>query len=178
MAGYALKVGARVLSWPEICVCCGATADRETRISAFRTTGVRVKHTSTTSWHVPICRVCLWHIRLIKASGAAFKSSVFAWLALFFVVLLLGTRAHSFLTERVVFIIGFMGPGFMGLGVLLWLMGLVRRTRRCTALSRPIRYRGRYGNTHEFVFRNRQVLDTFILANARQICSKVRRTWF
>ena len=64
-----IQVSAKIISWPSICACCGEQANASFRAKAVRTTGKRVKHTTTKAWDVPYCEQCLDHKR--KSDAAA-----------------------------------------------------------------------------------------------------------
>lgn len=171
MSGYAVQIGARQLSWPKMCACCGEPSEAELRVSASRTTGIRVRRTRVQTWRAPICVPCLSHTRLVRASGKAITWGVGVWLLAVFGALLMDEPSPVLAAT-----IALLPILIIVLAPLLWLMGWGKRIKKCTSYLRPVRYRGWYGSTHEFVFRNREVLDQLLAANPHKMRSEIRRT--
>ncbi len=55
-------VSARKLNWPPSCCCCLSQATTQMRLTATRTTGIKVIRTDKRAWDVPYCAACVAHV--------------------------------------------------------------------------------------------------------------------
>ena len=162
---YQFQISARVLNWPRQCACCAGTPDSNLRASASRTTGKRVKHTTTYWWEVPYCSTCLSH-------KAAYEAAFWwLWLGLGFALLIW-------------YAIGGTAGLAVGLGVLVasfWPFGKAKAKARaqmkgtCCNPVAAVRYRGWYGSVHTFEFDSETYTTAFLDANGRKTRSDVKR---
>jgi hypothetical protein len=75
---YEIQISARNLSWPRLCACCCGPANTMKRASASRTTGKRVRHTTTAWWEVPYCTSCLSQEALFRWAATILVGAVAA----------------------------------------------------------------------------------------------------
>src|SRR6266404_3441087 len=74
--------------FPPQCVCCGELANTTWAVSASRSRGTRVVHTSTRSWDFPYCSRCVHHASTYKGAG------VRAWIVILLFAAI-GIALHS-----------------------------------------------------------------------------------
>jgi hypothetical protein len=166
---YRVQISANMLSWPRLCACCGENPDAELRAAASRTTGVRVKHTTTSGWDVPYCSHCIKH--------TAAHAGASAWLYLGPIVALglwwfLGQQFDDARTGVIA------AGGSMLLSICLFCLVRVRATRlmleSCGSVTPAVRYLAWHGSFQTFVFSSKSYLDLFLAANSRKHCSDVK----
>lgn len=165
---YQLQVSAKLLSWPRRCACCMSEPNTHLRAAASRTTGKRVRTTTTSWWDIPYCTLCLDH-------KAKFDNAPMALLPL----ALLGV----FLWVLIASLTGSGGLGCV-LGLAVGLVGIwpysqaLQKARdvmkpHCTAEQAAVQYLTWHGTFHTFAFTNRQYLDLFVDANGRKTMSDI-----
>ena len=166
---YRVQISANMLSWPRLCACCGENPDTELRAAASRTTGVRVKHTTTSGWDVPYCSHCIKH--------TAAHAGASAWLYLGPIVALglwwfLGQSNDD---PRIGVI---AAGGSMLLSICLFCVARVRATglmfESCGSVTPAVRYLAWHGTFQTFVFSSKSYLDRFLATNSRKHRSDVR----
>ena len=183
-----VKVSARIVSWPQVCVCCLEPAECNATITATRTAGVEVVRTTSKTWTVPYCRLCLEHQDTYRNLEATRRRLVrgFLWAAL-----------AAFLAASAVFAVWRWPPedhitGGLAIPVafacLAWLVVLVppialrqRKAGRLSAwLDRQVSpacacrgpaaaYRGWRDSVHTFDFVGEEYARLFENENARKL---------
>jgi hypothetical protein len=161
---YECKVSAKILSWPGQCACCGEAAESHVRAAASRTTGTRVKKTTTSSWDVPYCVACLGHASEYKSADT--------WLTVGAIVGLLTAILIGLTSSNVP--IGLL----LGLAFFAGCTYLYRRAQgsakslmksACCTPAFAVQYSGWYGTVHTFHFESRSYAEQFISANAKKV---------
>jgi hypothetical protein len=166
---YRVQISANILSWPRSCACCGANPDTELRAAASRTTGVRVKRTTTSGWDVPYCSHCIKHTEMYAAASAWLYLGPIVGLGLWW---LLGQRYGDPRTGVIA------AGGSMLLSICLFFVVRVRATallfESCGSVTPSVRYLAWHGSFQTFVFSSQSYLDLFLAANSRKHRSDVK----
>src|SRR5213593_504629 len=72
-----IDVSGHQFTFPQVCACCGAPPDTVWTVSASRSRGKRVVHTTSKRWDVPYCKECAGHASLYRsAAGIALLAFV------------------------------------------------------------------------------------------------------
>jgi len=167
-----VQVSAKRLSFPPTCPCCGLQANTQVAITATRTTGKRVIHTTERSWTFPYCSSCLRHVAVWDAAASwMILTALGAMFAIF------SSVAYGLLARLV--------PGeYTGLGVVGGIGGIVlgiwRFTRKraearkmctsqCVVPARAVSYLGWYGTIQTFAFSSHAYAVTFAQANRSKL---------
>src|SRR4051812_13022499 len=78
-----VDVSGHKFSFPHECVCCGGAPQTILSVSASRSTGTKVVHTSSRSWDFPYCRQCMTHVRSSgNARNIAIGIAIVVWAGL------------------------------------------------------------------------------------------------
>jgi hypothetical protein len=167
---YQFQISAKLLHWPRKCACCSEPSNALIRASASKTKGKRVRHTTTSSWEVPYCTVCLSH-------KAAFDAASW-WLIGGFV---LGLLLWLLITNGTGSGIGGFIPGALVFGASFWPFVKAQASARaqmrptCCTPAVAVRYLGWYGTFHTFQFSSKTYTDEFLRANSSKNRSDVRQ---
>jgi hypothetical protein len=154
--------GSRIMFPPE-CACCCDIADTLLQVSATKTRGKRVIHTSTNVWDVPYCSRCVRHVK-----AAEFARS----LALFFAAL--SVVACVYLWNQVNSTTG-ATFGILGLACTAGVYGFMISHARsdcaasCARLGKAMAYLGWHGTLHQFEVVSRQFATDFMAANQKKL---------
>src|SRR5712664_3453183 len=86
-----IDVSGHQFTFPQLCACCGGTPDSVWSVSASRSRGKRVVHTTRKRWDVPYCHECVKHVSLYRSvAGIAVLTLVAAGILALIVGDLLG----------------------------------------------------------------------------------------
>lgn len=157
-----VEVSGKRISFPRHCLCCGRHPDTEIPVSASRSRGKKVIHTTTMTWRVPYCSACTRHVATWDAGSSALNGGLAVGIIGGIVLL-------------------FVAPP---LGVLTFIGGLVagfvmRSNKRalaksqcspeCAAVERAASYLGWSGTLESFFFASRPYAALFLEANASKL---------
>ena len=164
---FRFQISANFLSWPNSCACCGGNADTKLHASASRTTGKRVRHTTTSSWKVPYCSQCVRHKEAYESASnwlvASFVLGLIAW----FFVAKASSGSVGFFVGMVVALLGF------------WPCSKAQKQARslmlssCCSPTSAVQYIEWHGTFHTFVFASKSYLESFLAANSRKKRSEI-----
>jgi hypothetical protein len=158
-----IDVSGQKFVFPNVCACCNGKAEAELTISASKSKGKRVVHTTTLCWPISYCARCVNHIRAIEA--AAFSANVLVFLSLLVAAL-------------VWYSVGAM------VGFIAALLGIVASqvTRNklttqaramcgpdCACAKRAVSYLGWHGTLHQFEFTSADFARRFMEDNQRKL---------
>jgi hypothetical protein len=166
---YRFQISANLLSWPPSCACFGVDADTKLRASAFRTTGKRVKHTTTSWWEVPYCSRCMHHKRVFDATA---KWPVIGFVIGLLVWFLGGQNGNA---EA-----GFFAGTLLGsLTIIPYRAGRLKARAlmlpTCCTPSSAVSYIEWHGTFHTFVFASKLYLESFLSANSKKKRSDITK---
>jgi len=165
---HRVQISANMLSWPRLCACCGANPDANLRAAASRTTGVRVKHTTTSSWEVPYCSHCIRHTATYARASAWLYVGPIVGLGLWWLV------GQNYDDQRIGFIVA---GGSLLLSICLFYITRVRAralmSESCGSVTPAVRYLAWHGSFQTFVFSSKSYMDLFLAANSRKHRSDV-----
>ncbi len=158
-----VDVSGRVFSFPQHCVCCGVEPDRRLRISASRSRGKRVVHTTTHYWDVPCCSRCIRHQDAWKQADTVLSGMVALGIALA-IALVFSTGAGA---GFVAFVLALVA------GVALRVHGQRQARRQCASTCATpwpaARFTGWDGSFHCFEFDSRAYCTAFMTANSGKL---------
>jgi hypothetical protein len=160
-----VEVSAKLLKFPQQCVCCGGVPDTVYQAVATRTTGKRVVRTDSRSWDFPYCVGCAGHLAHYRAAGTARTAFV-----------LLGLLAGAAVAYGVNW---WAGAAALGVGLLLGqllhgqYMGAARSAclEGCITAGTPVVYQGWYGTVHTFDLACPQYVEAFERWNSAKLLS-------
>ncbi len=157
--------------FPTTCACCKGKADTHLRVSASKSTGKRVTHTSTNVWEIPYCDRCVQHV------SAAGDAEAQAWL--FGVV---SVVAGGMLWQLVTNLYGIpagivvcIPVGFVGwFGTVMPYRKRMAEARAmcgpgCVCVERAVRYLGWHGPLHMFWIESLDYALAFMVANQKKL---------
>ena len=144
-------------------------ANAELHAAVSHTKGERVRHTTTRSWSIPYCNVCLSHKFQFETAGrAALPLVVLGILAWIGVSAVTGSQVVGV----------FVGLPICLLSIRPYKKALAKARavlkQGCTSETAAVRYVDWYGNFHTFDFTNREYLNAFVAANRRKTMSDIR----
>lgn len=149
--------------FPPTCACCNDKADTELTVSARKSTGKRVIHTSTNTWDIPYCDHCVEHVKAAEAAVTL------AW-----ALGVLSIAASGVLWYSVTPFLG-IPVGVIGLvgAVLLYnkLMGGARAVcgADCVCVEKAVKYLGWHGPLHKFNIASLDYALAFMVANQKKL---------
>ncbi len=157
-----VDVSGRMFCFPRSCVCCGAEPDAQLRISASKSRGKRVVHTTTHWWDVPCCSRCLAHQHTWAQADTSFNA-VLGLGAIFLVFLTFTTCAGGLVAFSVALLIGLLvrGRGRR--------KALAQCSSACAAPTPTARFTGWDGSFHCFEFDSREYCGAFMVANSGKL---------
>jgi len=159
---YRVQISANLLTWPRECSCCGGNTDTKFRASASRTTGKRVRNTTTSWWEVPYCYQCIRHKETFESAAIWLSVSFVAGAFLWYFVAQSSSAMVGFIVALVVVVIGFIPYN-----------KVVNKAKEqmsesCCSLTEPVQYTEWHGTFHTFVFASKAYLDLFLSENSRK----------
>jgi len=159
--------------FPPECACCGGAPQARFTVFASRTTGKRVKHTTSQSWDFPYCQRCVEHVR--AARGANVTASVIAVFSILATVLAFASDLGTPVPGVVVFLGGMGGTIFTRNK----LMNAARRMmmQPCVSLHRAVDYLGWHGTCHKFDVLSQKYALTFMLSNQKKLVNVRQDVW-
>jgi hypothetical protein len=166
--GYQFQISAKILSWPRQCACCGESADNHFRAAASRTTGTRVKKTTTSWWEVPYCSECLAHKAKFESANIwLIAGLILGLLAWFFV----GSGTDSGIAG---FFVGalLVGGSFSPYSQAKKAAETMMK-QSCCSPGAAVQYVQWHGTMHTFIFESKPYLDSFLASNAKKTMSNV-----
>jgi len=167
---YRVQISANMLSWPRACACCGRAADAHIRATSSRTTGKRVRRTTTSWWEVPYCSACVKHkVKFESAHNWLVAGLVIGILAWPLIGVFTGNGIAGFLVGVLIFLVC-LSPYNSAKKSALGLMN-----QECSTPWSAVRYIDWHGTFHTFIFHNRAYLDSFLVANNRKTRSDITR---
>jgi hypothetical protein len=149
--------------FPTTCACCNGKTDTELTVSASKSTGKRVIHTSTNAWDIPYCDHCVKHVKAVEAAVTL------AWV--------LGVLSLTAAGALWYFATPFLGipVGVAGLvGTVLLHNKLMADARAmcgpdCVCVERAVKYLGWHGPLHKFWIASLDHALAFMLANQKKL---------
>ena len=164
---FRFQISANLLSWPNLCACCGGSPDTKLNASASRVIGKRVRHTTTSSWSVPYCSKCVHHKTVYESASNWLLVSFILGLIVWFFVAKVGGGLIGFFAGIVLALLGF------------WPFSKAQTQAKSLMLSSccsqifAVRYVEWYGTFHTFVFFSKSYLELFLAANSRKKRSEI-----
>lgn len=167
-----VSVSARILSFPNLCCCCGSGRP-STSYDAIstRTSGKKVIRQQSRGWSFPLCTACSRWMQAEKA--ALMMKAIFIWM-------LIGGGIGFFggigsLPKPVGIILIVLAVGTFAASPFVWQIYTKKRFRANRVKPdslcdlRPVAYLGWNGSIHTFDFANDDFMDAFIQANRKKV---------
>jgi hypothetical protein len=155
-----VDVSGQKFAFPAKCACCNGQPDAELTISASKSTGKRVVHTTSKAWSVPYCSRCVQHVQ------AAEMAARVAWV--FGILSAVGGAVFFWNDSQLPFAALFTVVGLVGTGLIHNRMMSRARSLcvpNCACVSRSISYLGWYGTLHRFEITSVEFALHFMAAN-------------
>jgi hypothetical protein len=174
---YEVRVSARLLSWPQCCVCCGGLADTSYQAAFTRTTGKRVIKTDTRSWAVPYCSRCRGHVEKARQAKTLLATAIVLGTlgGLLAVWKIAGGDSHSpTVTDILVGVVVFVVGGGISTGLCMLRSRALAAARQltrttCPCLGEAVAYCGWYGSVHTFLFASQGYASAFMGMNRSKL---------
>jgi hypothetical protein len=161
---YKFQISAKLLSWPKYCACCSAVSDTKIKASASRTTGKRVKNTTTSWWEVPYCTTCINHKNAYEGASIWFAVSFALGIGAWYIT---PSGGNGLFYSFIIFVAGTI-PFLISRNKAKTLM-----TPTCSCPSSAVSYLAWHGTFHTFVFTNKNYLESFLSTNSRKSRSDI-----
>jgi hypothetical protein len=165
-----VELSGHKFDFPRYCACCDAGAQTMLPVSASRTTGKRVKHTTSKAWDVPYCIACIEHVRAAKwATIGAISTFVCG------VFLALTASANSPLPAEAIFWTGVGGS--IAVYALLTARAKNMRHAQCSGVRIAVAYGGWHGTLHKFKIASPAYSLRFMTANQGKLVNVRPEVW-
>jgi len=165
-----VELSGHKFDFPRHCACCDAGAQTTLSVSASRSTGKRVKHTTSKAWDFPYCATCVEHVQAAKwATIGAISTFVCG------VFLALASGANSPLPSTAIFWSGVAGS------IAIYVVLLARAKNMCHAQCSGVRtavaYQGWHGTLHKFKISSPAYSHRFMTANQSKLVNVRPEVW-
>jgi hypothetical protein len=158
-----VQVSGHKFNFPHQCVCCGATPETTWSVSASRSTGKKVVHTTSKSWDIPYCRRCVEHVH---AARRAVRLGLTTFLLLFVVAIVLGINGASGASTVVIICSSLGGP------IVYWQLLKKAKTlcmATCAEVGIAVGYSGWQNTCHTFEIASSNYARSFMIANLSKL---------
>lgn len=157
-----IEISAAKISFPGACACCGGPGETELSVSATRSRGKRVVHTTSKTWAFPYCRRCVEHVEKWDSGANAFTLA----LTVGGILAVLSLWSSAVLAALVVVV---AVAGGLALQSAEHRKAAAMCSPSCVQASRAVDYLGWSGSLHTFEVSSPRYASEFLQANLKKV---------
>jgi hypothetical protein len=149
--------------FPAACACCCSLSDVEMSVSASKSSGKRVVHTSTNAWDIPYCSRCIGHVNAVESGNRLI--GILTFVALFFGAVLWYAAGSTMAAASTI---------LMAIAIGLSGRSLTARARSqcstdCACVGKAVAYLGWHGTVHQFEISSPRFAQNFMVTNQSKL---------